>query len=518
MVSVGVALRVRQWWHAPAFWVDELLLLQAIERQRFAELLQPLQNDQSAPPGWLAVQHVLVGLTGADERGARLLPLLLGAGTVVLAAVLARALLGGPAALAGTVLVATSPALVRYSAELKQYSSDGFWVLLLLLAGSRVALAPDSPDRVRPDRDRLVLAGVAAAAVWFSHAGALATGGVLLAVGLRALTRRRWRELAGFVLAGLPAAAGLAVQYVTLLSADAGNTVLQRYWTAAFPAGPLTPGTAADWFAGRVGAVAADPVGWPVRAWVLVLVLAGLVALAARRPAAAAVLVLAVGAVAAAGLAGAYPLSGRLALFAVAPAALLAAAALDLPALLPRLPRAPLPGLALPGLALLGLAVLGLAVLAIPAVQRSGAAVVRPYEREEVRPVLSAVAADRRPGDLVLVDGYGGRYAAAFYGPRSGLGPYTLLQVDRARCGDGGLDPALAGARRVWLVTVHARSADELDYRRRLEAVGRPSRTVTAAGATATRYDRPTGPAAAPTAPTAPSAPARCVRAVAGAG
>ena len=76
VVLLGAALRVRQWAHGRAFWLDELLLQRAMSQQKLTQLLEPLGFAQSAPPGWLAVQHVVLGLSGSDERAARLLPLL----------------------------------------------------------------------------------------------------------------------------------------------------------------------------------------------------------------------------------------------------------------------------------------------------------------------------------------------------------------------------------------------------------------------------------------------------------
>src|SRR6185369_11409546 len=95
-----------------------------------------------------------------------------------------------------------------------------------------------------------------------------------------------------------------------------------------------------DWFTGRVRSVVVDPLlwdfGWPLA----VLAAAGFAVLLIRRPRAVPVLLLPVVAIVAAGLAGSYPISNRLALWAVPLVALLVAAPLDLPLLAARLPSA----------------------------------------------------------------------------------------------------------------------------------------------------------------------------------
>lgn len=491
VIAVGIALRVRQWASGRAFWLDELLLLSAMRQQRFTELLEPLGYTQSAPPGWLAVQHVLVGVTGGGELGARLLPLLLGCGALVLAALLARMLLGGPAALAATVLVAASTPLILYSAELKQYSSDVFWVLLLLLVGCRVALG-----RGDPNRGRVALAATAGVGVWFSHAGALVSAGVFAALGILALVRRRPRELAVLAGCATPYVLGLVVEYVTLLGKNADNGVLQDYWAEAFPPdGPLSLAGGWDWFTGRVTAVTANPVGFPHSWPLLVLVAGGLLVLAVRRPPVPLVLLLPVAVVAAAGLAGSYPVSGRLALFVVPLVALVVAAPLDLPRLAARIPRRAVRLPLVAGTVLLALvATARLADQIGPQLSTDRAQWVTPRVQEESRTVLEAVAAERRPGDLVLVDGRSTRFAAAVYGPRLGLGAYSLIfpGLPGLDCAATWLGQDLLRGRyaRVWVVTSHTRAVDQLHFRRHLGTFGQVGRQVQAPGAEALRYDR----------------------------
>lgn len=503
VVALGSVLRLRQWSTGRAFWLDELLLLRAMSEQRFVQLLEPLGFAQSAPPGWLAVQHVVVGLSDSDERAGRLVPLLFGVGGLVLAALLARTLLSGPAALVATAIPAVSPQLVTYSSEFKQYSADVFWVLLVLLVGCRLALA-----RGGTARGRLVLAAVAAVAVWFSHAATLVTLGVLAALGVLAVVRRRPRDL--LVLAGcaVPFAAGLAVEYAVLLRENTDNGVLRDYWADAFPPpGPLTVGGALDWFAGRTVALAQNPLRLE-QSWVLLaLLLVGLLVLGLRRPPALLVLMLPLAVVVAAGLAGSYPIGGRLALFLIPVVALALAAPLDLPVLAARVAgrTAPIPATATAGLLAVAAAV-GLVGLVRPQTEITWNRIAEPREQEESRTVLAVVAAQRRPGDLVLVDGRGARHAAAFYGPRLGVGPFQLLEpaASTAACLRVPLGARLREEGRydrIWLVSSHTRDADLQLYRAHLDQFGPAAGTVPATGAAVTRFDRSDAPMPPPDPP-----------------
>jgi len=509
-VLLGAVLRVRQWAHGRAFWLDELLLQRAMSQQRITELLDPLGFAQSAPPGWLAVQHVVLRISGGDERAARALPLLCGIGAIVLTALLARTLLSGPAALAATALVAACPPLISYSAEFKQYSSDVFWVLLVVLLGVRVALR-----RGRPGRGRVALAVTGGVAVWFSHAGALVALGVFAALALVALARRDARELRAAVAGGVPAVAGLALEWAVLLRRTAADPVLQDYWAGAFPPDRLSWAAAADWAERRIASVRVTALALDHPGLLLVLLLAGLLVLGLTRPPGLALLLVPTAAVAGAGLAGAYPISGRLALFLVPLVAVAVAAVLDLPRLASRLPRPAARRAATAVATLLAAgAAAGVLVLIQPQVATDWQRIGHPEEKEETRTVLTALAARRGPRDLLLVDGHGARYAAAFYAPRVGAGPFEVLvpaPADR-RCRQTSLGARLWAEQRydqVWLFIVHTRPADEALYRAQLARFGPEAGRLEARDALLVRLDRSPAPVPPPL-----SADRRCLKAV----
>ena len=238
---------------------------------------------------------------------------------------------------------------------------------------------------------------------------------MFLALGLQALVDRRPRELAVLVGCAVPFAAGLGLEYETLLKANTANPVLKNFWAVAFPpAGPLTWSVGWDWFTGRTRSVMQDPLYWDYRAAVLVLVLTGLVLIGIRTGWALAVLVLPVAAVAVAGLIGAYPIANRLALWLIPLAAIAVAAPLDLIELAARIPRPhPRRRGAVAVAAALALLVAGqLATMSSAAVALDRSYFAQPRQQEDARTALTAVAHQLRPGDLVLVDWGGTRFAA----------------------------------------------------------------------------------------------------------
>ncbi len=116
-------------------WVDEAwVALAALQ----PHLKDALAGSQPTPPLYILTVWALVQLGGASEAVLRSLSFLFGLGTVVLFWPLARRLAPVPAALAGLAAVALSPRLVYFSKELKQYSGDAFFAVLLLWLGERL--------------------------------------------------------------------------------------------------------------------------------------------------------------------------------------------------------------------------------------------------------------------------------------------------------------------------------------------------------------------------------------------
>jgi hypothetical protein len=479
VVALGIGLRVRQWLVGRSFWLDEGALWLAMHDLNFGDLTKPLARAQAAPIAWLWTEHVVMSVFGDGERAARFPSLLFGCGALVLAALLARRLLGGPAALAAIVLVTFSPLLAYYSDEFKQYGGDVFWALLLLLLG--VGLAGRERPRIR---QLVTLAGTATVAVWFSHAAVLVAAGVLGALGLLALADRHWRRFVLLLLASVPPLVSIAVEYAVALSKTVDNNGLQTYWGAGFPPEPFGLSSFLRW-AGDSGPRLMDrPLALTLPYVVLALVAGGLVTLALRRGRALLVLLMPLVVLLAAATVHAYPVADRLVLFAVPVVLLLLAAPVDL------IRRGA--GRVDAGVGLL--AVAGVAALVLPGVRDAARHAVTPAVREESRPVVQFVAERIRPGDVVLADTT--EIPTDLYGPRFGLDP---AQVRVVAAPGPGCQPGLAQTRlkanydRVWLFFGHeydGRPAETRDgMRAHLATIGHRTEGIAETGASADLYD-----------------------------
>jgi Dolichyl-phosphate-mannose-protein mannosyltransferase len=412
VVLAGAALRIWQWAANRPLWLDEQMISMNLRSRGFAALTGELDDNQSAPLGWLWLQRLVVDLFGTGERALRLVPLLFGVGTLVAGWLVARRYLGPVGAVALVGFLAVNAALVRYSTEVKQYSADAFWVLVLLGLAAWVAENPTL-------RRAALWWAVAAVAGWLSMGAILAVPGLALVLFGVAVRRRRWwpavRDLA---LPGVVFLAAFAVHYQLSLRFAAGSDYLADFWDGlGYPpqSGPLA---AVKWLLRRPEALAADPLhldaGLPGEVWPAVvaalfwlLVAAGLVLAARHRPAYGLLLATPVAVGLLLAVLRVVPLATRLALWLVPVLLVAAAVALDAAA---RVLRAAVAARGSPGrvrAALAAVAAAGCLALLVALVPFGASAVSTAATRPGVddRAAVAWMRSQHRQGDLVLVVG-----------------------------------------------------------------------------------------------------------------
>lgn len=226
MVVAGVVARIVQYLWRRSYWHDEGYLVLNVTSLTYRQLVGPLPNAQSAPPGFLVAQKSLFDAFGQSEYVLRLIPLALGCAAVVLMAILARRCLGIIGALCTVAFFALSDRLIFHSAEAKQYSGDVFFAIVLLLAAT---------DGRKSELQRLLTASlVAAAALWVSHPVIFVFGGIGLALLPSFLRRGGVRGFVTFATCCLPAVASFAALYaLSIRHQEVGG--LYEYWSDRFP-------------------------------------------------------------------------------------------------------------------------------------------------------------------------------------------------------------------------------------------------------------------------------------------
>src|SRR5258708_7309133 len=127
-------LRFVFWARARSLWLDEEMLAGNLRSRDFGGLTGALSDGQAAPLGWLWLERAMVGIFGYGEQALRLVPMLFGVGGVILAYAFGRRRLNGAGTLALVTLVSFNAANLNYGDQVKHYSADMFWALLLIAA------------------------------------------------------------------------------------------------------------------------------------------------------------------------------------------------------------------------------------------------------------------------------------------------------------------------------------------------------------------------------------------------
>ena len=221
---VGLYLRTREWLFDKSLWLDELMVTYSITHRSFLGLLTPLNFNQAAPIGWLWAEHASIRLFGVNDMALRFPDWLASIIALGLFPLVARQLVGRSAVPAAMVIFATSPELIYYADETKQYSFDVACALLALLVTAWLA-------RDRPTGRRAVLwAFSCAVLVWCSQPAIAVCAVCGLVLAVRWL--RDWQALRKILLAGVILGASVAGDWFATLTNLSSNTNLLTHWRA----------------------------------------------------------------------------------------------------------------------------------------------------------------------------------------------------------------------------------------------------------------------------------------------
>lgn len=427
----GVGLRVWLWATGRPLWLDEEMISMNLRSRGLASLTGQLDDNQSAPLGWLWLQRLVVDLAGTGERALRLIPLLFGIGTLVVAWLVGRRHLGTVGTITLVGLCSVNEALLRYSGEVKHYSADAFFALLLL---GLAAWVVDRPTI----RRTVTWWAVAVVGSWLSMGAILVVPGFALVLfGVAVRRQGWWLAIRDTALPGVPWLGSLGVLYALSLRFSTGNEYLTGFWdNLGYPprSGPLAT---VRWLLGRPEELAFDPLhldaglpgaAVPVVIWLFwLLVAAGIMVAARRRPGYGLLLAAPLVSALALALLRVVPLAVRLALWSVP--ALFVAVAVAVAAAVPARPPASAPARRPASARALSAVAAACCLTLLAAFVPFGISAVRytaSHPGVDDRAAVAWMLAEHRSGDVVLVVGSAMR-AVQWYDPQRRLRPHRMV-------------------------------------------------------------------------------------------
>ncbi len=234
---VGIFVRIYDLGQRP-LWVDEAWVANLASADN---LSTAFFDEKHTPPFFMSLLFASVHIFINNEWFLRIVPVLFSIGGMILIYLLARKWLGEIEAVGVLVLFTFMPVLFVYSRELKQYSCDIFFALLLLFLMERIL---DSP---RSGRLWTILAVTGGISIWFSFPAAYvlsAVGGVLLwhVVYENRDAKEKHKLLLNWVLTLSVILISLGLLYhfvislqISGLSKQAFTKSYDTFWESAFP-------------------------------------------------------------------------------------------------------------------------------------------------------------------------------------------------------------------------------------------------------------------------------------------
>jgi hypothetical protein len=485
VVVAGLGAEVRVWASDRGFWGDEVYIADSLSGLGWGGMFGVLRHNQLAPPGWMVAEKLLFRTLGGDEHVLRL-PALIGGGVVlVLTGVLAYKMVGRWAALLALALVATSPKILEYSGELKQYSVEAGAAMIVLLV-TWLGLGQSGSLRERR-RAVLISAAVLAGCGAVSYTAIIVLVGATAGAGLWLSAGRRWTDM--WIVVGT-ATPGTLLDTAFILHRLASPMMAGQdsFFPNGLPPQGAGPEQLVQWLPTMWRGFVGNPLLWQYPIAVLLLVVGGLAALVVRgRGLWAAMLGATFGVAVVVAAVRAFPVEERVALYLVAPTVMLVVAGLDGAARLAgravaRLraswtSRAGAAGAAVAAGLVLAVGMCLAGASAAPAVRDGLYQARTPLYRDPFRDAMRDLAGRLRPGDAVLVYDFT-EVQAIWYWRALGVpiaGEASMTTTEQ--CHPSSLTTALAGAHRVWYLKGAHFSQHPDDYQQRVASALQVSAT-----------------------------------------
>lgn len=267
LAIAGGGLVLSTWWLGRPLWLDEEMIALNIRDRTLAQLLEPLSLEQRAPYGWLAIERVTGSIFGFSDLVLRAVPVIFALVLLGAAAAIGKRWMTTAGASVLVALCAAGPWTFYHALELKHYSADMLFGLLLPAFAAFVteAAAADA-------RSRRALAWWLTAAVgqWFANGALFVTPACALALCLYVWRTDGFARAVRFALYGFAWLACFALYYALTLRYTVSSQYMREFWAVAMlPQGAGVPeliayvGERAALFAEKPGGA-----GWVAAFWV----------------------------------------------------------------------------------------------------------------------------------------------------------------------------------------------------------------------------------------------------------
>ncbi|MHA2039696.1 MAG: glycosyltransferase family 39 protein, partial [Promethearchaeota archaeon] len=190
IIGVGIVLRLVRYLYNPSLWFDESDIAIDIISRPISELINPSPDyNQAYPLAFMILIKLSTQVLGTSEYVIRLIPLIASIIALFLFYRVVKSYLEPNAVLIALGLFAISDSLVFQSSNLKPYSSDVLFTLLIFTLTIYV-------QSMKLNMPSIILFGISGAiAIWFSNPSVFVLAGVGASLGAFCLINKDWKEI-----------------------------------------------------------------------------------------------------------------------------------------------------------------------------------------------------------------------------------------------------------------------------------------------------------------------------------
>ena len=228
-ILFGIIIRCFQYFSNRSLWGDEASIALNIVNRSYLELLQPLDYNQAAPPGFLWIEKLAIQLFGNSEYSLRLFPLIAGIISLFALYELGKKTISVIAVPIAIILFASLKEPLYYATEVKQYSSDVMVALLLSL------LLIPRRNQILNKKELILIGGLVTVAIWLSHPAIFALAGIEIANLFFTPAMRRKALIINRLPVYFIGIITFGYLYFLALANTAKNQSLQNSWKPEYP-------------------------------------------------------------------------------------------------------------------------------------------------------------------------------------------------------------------------------------------------------------------------------------------
>lgn len=227
VLIIGTIIRLRQYLANRSFWIDEAALAINIRDRDYSQLLEALEYQQIAPIGFLYLEKYLTSTFGHGEMVYRLFPLLASIASIWLLYKLCMVVINKEVALISSFLFIISTILTYFSSELKQYSSDIFFGLLILWVWHKL-------NTNKTVLRSLSVGVVGAIGLWFSNVLVIVLSSIGLVNLVYLIFNRKLKPLLNSIPEYLLWAISFSINYYYFIFDHPHSEGMKKYWASKF--------------------------------------------------------------------------------------------------------------------------------------------------------------------------------------------------------------------------------------------------------------------------------------------